>query len=184
MPFIWNYARTQGGTTLHKFWVARNIAAWIWSDWSTGGFVFSDRPAGREWLELIWRALRHDLSKYRWSEAQAFAATIDRLRTTKYDSPGYKDLLATIKPAIDLHYKRNRHHPEHWPNGIADMTHIDRIEMIADWGAAVRRHEDEGKTNAQKLDSSISANAKRFRYDEDTEAELRVFAMRMGLLAD
>lgn len=186
MKFAWGYVRTQVGTTVHKFWVARNICAWIVSDvkrlWS------EDEPmpiaqAFREvkvslalWLRLLRRALLHDLSKYRWDEAKAFAQTIDRLRTTTYGSPGYDDLLKAIKPAISLHYSRNRHHPEFHPKGFAEMTRVDRIEMIADWGAAVRRHDD------GDLDRSLTTNAGRFLYSASDEAVLRGMATRMRLL--
>ena len=47
-----------------------------------------------------------------------------------------------FKPAIDHHYANNRHHPEHWPNGINDMTLMDLIEMLADWKAATARNKN------------------------------------------
>ena len=44
--------------------------------------------------------------------------------------------------ALKHHYEVNSHHPEHFDNGINDMTIIDVIEMLCDWCAATDRHED------------------------------------------
>lgn len=177
---IWGYVRTQASTTLHKFWVARNICVWILSDMRRhvdpdAPFITLLQPINL-WLALLWRALIHDLSKYRWDEAKAFAETIDQLRTTTYGTPDYEELKAQIKPTIELHYSRNRHHPEFHPGGFAEMTRVDKIEMVADWGAAVRRHAD------GDLDRSLTTNAGRFCYGVSDEAFLRSTAKRMGLL--
>jgi len=64
------------------------------------------------------------------------------LGQTVYGSSEYKQLLVEVKPAIDHHYSKNRHHPEHWPNGVEDMTLVDLIEMLADWKAATERNKD------------------------------------------
>jgi hypothetical protein len=51
-------------------------------------------------------------------------------------------LLGKVKPAIEHHYAKNRHHPEHWPNGIDDMTLLDIVEMLSDWRAATERNKN------------------------------------------
>lgn len=180
MKLAWGYIRTQVATTVHKFWVTWNILRFIVSDFSTEFRIPPHRPHWRLYGVLLRRALLHDLSKYRWDEAKAFAETIDQLRTTTYGTDGYQDLLRKIKPAINRHYARNRHHPEFHDGGHGDgfqfMTRVDRIEMIADWGAAVRRHKD------GDLEKSLQTNAERFGYDEAQDAQLRVYAKQMGLL--
>ena len=66
-----------------------------------------------------------------------------------------------MKPALEHHYKENRHHPEHFENGIKGMTLIDLVEMISDWKAASERH------NNGDIIKSIEINQKRFGYSDD-----------------
>jgi hypothetical protein len=63
--------------------------------------------------------------------------------------------------ALDHHYKTNRHHPEHFENGIMGMTVIDLCEMLADWKAATLRH-DNGD-----IFKSIDINQIRFGYSDE-----------------
>ena len=93
-------------------------------------------------FDLIHRGENHDNSKFEEPELSIFANNMHRLAQTKYGSDEYKQLLVEVKPAIDNHYSKNRHHPEHWPNGIEDMTLVDLIEMLADWKAATERNKD------------------------------------------
>lgn len=176
MKLAWGYVRHWGSTTLHKFWVAWNLFRWVLSDYPRA-LKEDDEAAFAVWFALAKRALLHDLSKYRWDEAGGFARTIDQLRTTTYGTDEYRALLRQIKPSISLHYQRNRHHPEWHKDGYAGMTRVDRIEMVADWGAAVRRHAD------GDLEESIAVkNAERFGYGEQDILFLRSTARRMGLL--
>lgn len=64
-----------------------------------------------------------------------------------------------MKSALDHHYASNRHHPEHFVNGINDMTLVDIIEMLCDWKASTLRHND------GNLLKSIETNAERFNMD-------------------
>ena len=125
------------GTTKHKFWVAWYL------------FKFS--------MNLFWRAVFHDISKYYPSEAKGFIKTIHKLKNSTYGSDEYRRLLRQIKPNIDLHYKRHSHHPEHYGDeGIDGMSLVDIVEMWCDWQAAVRRHKD------GDIEKSIETNRKRF----------------------
>lgn len=92
--------------------------------------------------DLIHRGENHDNSKFEEPELSIFAENTSKLGQTVYGSPEYKQLLVEVKPAIDHHYSKNRHHPEHWPNGVEDMTLVDLIEMLADWKAATERNKD------------------------------------------
>jgi hypothetical protein len=106
--------------------------------------------------ELDNRARNHDSSKLESPEKEIFGEHTEELAKTIYGSPEYKELLEKIKPAITHHYAKNRHHTEHWPNGINDMTLIDLIEMLCDWKAATERNKD---GNIRK---SIEINATKY----------------------
>ncbi len=92
--------------------------------------------------ELLRRGAHHDLSKMQDPELETFMTYTHRLKTTTYDSPEYRQCLAEMKPALDHHYAVNRHHPEHFENGIRGMSLIDLLEMFVDWYAATQRHAD------------------------------------------
>ncbi len=70
-------------------------------------------------------------------------------------------MLASIQPAIQKHYKRNSHHPEHYKNGFLDMTELDKLELIADWKSATKRHKN------GNIYKSIEINQERFGYNDE-----------------
>lgn len=107
--------------------------------------------------ELDHRARNHDQSKLESPEAEIFGEYTPELAKTEYGSEEYTALLAKVKPAIDHHYSKNRHHPEHWPSGIDDMTLLDLCEMLCDWCAATERLKN---GNIRK---SIEHNATRYK---------------------
>jgi hypothetical protein len=111
-------------------------------------------------LELDERARKHDQSKLENPEAETFGEYTPLLAETEYGTKEYDELLEKVKPALEHHYANNRHHPEHWPNGINDMTLLDLIEMLADWAAATKRNKN---GNIRK---SIEINAERFGMSE------------------
>lgn len=166
------YAHTQFSNTLHKFWVLRNMLFFCLNHYRCA----ADDRSLKLYLIVIYRGLRHDLSKYRWSEAKYFARTICRLKVAEYGSPEYQQMLADLQPCLCLHYSRNRHHPEHHQHGIEDMNRYDLIEMIADWGAATRR-----SANGD-LKVSIQRNSERFGYDQQMVMLLTDEAELMGLV--
>ena len=112
--------------------------------------------------ELTLRGLNHDLSKLTSPEVEIFAKNTRKLARLKFQnengemSEEYKASLAAISPATAHHYAVNRHHPEHYPNGINGMDLVDIVEMLCDWKAASLRQHD------GNLLKSIEANAKRF----------------------
>jgi hypothetical protein len=106
--------------------------------------------------ELQNRSLNHDNSKFEEPELSIFAANTEKLAKTQYGTPEYKELLAQVKPAIDHHYSKNRHHPEFHRNGVEDMDLVDVVEMLSDWIAATERVKD---GNIRK---SIEINAVRY----------------------
>jgi hypothetical protein len=122
---------------------------------------------------LVDRGVAYDFSKTIDPEVSVFDEFTPKLATSTYGSEEYKGFLAAMKPALDHHYAENRHHPEHYPNGVTDMTLVDLLEMVCDWKAASERHKD------GDIMKSIEINAKRFHITaqlwkilENTVAEL------------
>jgi len=167
--FTQGYVHTQLATTLHKYWVARNIIVWLQEDFSSP----ISQITNLQRCQLLFRALKHDLSKYRWDEAKVFAQNVHKLKQVKYGGEDYQRLLSEVRPALDKHYQRNRHHPEWHANGIADMSFVDKVEMIADWAASCRRN------NGGNLQTSLSKNAQRFAISWPEQMRLQTLATQM-----
>ena len=85
------------------------------------------------------RADLHDLSKYRFDEFEGFVQINQVARKYPY---GSKEYMESIKDnnVVDLHFGRNRHHPEYHANEVNDMTLIDIIEMVCDWSGAAETY--------------------------------------------
>jgi len=109
--------------------------------------------------ELDHRGKWHDYSKFSDEEQKVFSNVLDGKKTAKYGTPEYEEVKRKLAPALEHHYKENRHHPEHFANGISGMTLIDLMEMLADWKAATKRHEDD------KIETSIEINSKKYNID-------------------
>ena len=106
--------------------------------------------------ELDQRAQIHDASKFENPEREIFAENTAKLAVTTYGTPEYDELLKSIQPAITHHYSKNRHHPEHFSNGIEGMDLLDLVEMLADWVSATKRN------SAGNIHKSIDHNEVRF----------------------
>ena len=126
--------------------------------------------------DLLWRAHVHDESKLHPPEVDVFNEYTPKLRDSTYGSEEYRGFLEGMGEGLRHHYAANRHHPEHHPNGIADMTLLDVMEMLADWKAATERHAD------GDLARSIEQNAERFGYGEEMQRLLHTTANEMGWL--
>lgn len=111
--------------------------------------------------DLLDRAMCHDQSKLHAPEVELFDEYTEKLAKVTYGSDEYNGYLAKMKPALDHHYANNRHHPEHYVNGVKDMTLIDLVEMLVDWKAASLRHND---GNVLK---SVSHNQGRFGFSDE-----------------
>lgn len=114
--------------------------------------MFTDR--------LTQRAIDHDKTKLDTPEVECFAKVNDELAKLTYNSDEYKVSLEKLTPALDHHYAKNRHHPQHFEHGIDDMNLVDIVEMFCDWRASTERHHD------GNLLKSIEVNQKRFNYDD------------------
>ena len=109
---------------------------------------------------LTTRGVNQDKSKLDSPEVDLFAEYTEKLSSLDYGSEEYAKNLEALKPALDHHYATNRHHPEHFANGVSDMSLIDLIEMICDWKASSER-----QLNGNLL-KSIEVNAKRFNISD------------------
>lgn len=140
-------------------------------------------------IDLMRRQFTHDRSKLRPPEVSTFAEVTPKLANLTYGSDEYKEMLASMKPALDHHYSHNRHHPEFFESrkksnvinshivmakwaanhgqvlpddihgyenlikfldkkqiehqsSINNMNLFDVLEMLLDWYAATKRHND------------------------------------------
>lgn len=84
-----------------------------------------------EGFALLKRAQVHDNQKFCTAEInslQKLAGTNDNMTNQKYT------MTESDKECIALHWKNNRHHPEHFDN-VDEMTELDIMEMVCDWFA-------------------------------------------------
>jgi len=126
--------------------------------------------------ELAERATTHDLSKTEDPELATFNEYTPKLRTSTYGSDEYKGYLTEMQAGLAHHYEHNRHHPEHFADGVDGMTLIDLIEMLADWKAATERHAD------GDLARSLTIQRERFGLSDQTAAVLANTARHLGWL--
>ena len=115
-------------------WLSPELFRWLWlADQDR-----HQRRVGRMLRviakELEHRQYMHDRSSYEAPE-RLIVARNKRLLFNR--SVGKSTTLmkgaTELLHAVSTHYKKNRHHPEHWSNGVWDMTLVDVIEMVCDW---------------------------------------------------
>ena len=96
-------------------------------------FVYEEiiRPALDERIE------NHDLSKLEDPERSCYDKYIPVLKKCKFGSPEYVAAKQAMrKEGLSHHYAVNRHHTEHFQNGVKGMNLIDLVEHIMDCYAA------------------------------------------------
>lgn len=111
--------------------------------------------------ELLHRQEKHDQSKLEPLEVEAFEEYTSKLRECTYGSEKYNSYLKEMSVPLKNHYANNRHHPEHFEDGIQDMNLIDLLEMIIDWKCSTLRH------NNGDIMKSIELNQERFGYSDE-----------------
>ena len=124
--------------------------------------------------ELQARGMRHDQSKLKPPEKEIFDAVTPKLAGLTYGSDEYKAALVEMGEALRHHYRHNRHHPEHFPGGVTDMSLIDMLEMLCDWKAASERHGN------GDMAESLNINAKRFGIERQLGVILANTAQDLG----
>lgn len=113
------------------------------------------------------RAQYHDATKLMSPELEVFAEYTPKLAKTTFGTEEYTAQLQEMQVALKHHYANNRHHPEHFPNGIRGMNLIDLLEMVADWKASSLRQ------NTGNALVDIEKNQQRFGYSDDLAAILK-----------
>lgn len=124
--------------------------------------------------ELIRRANVHDNSKLESPEKELFDEFTPKLKNCTYGSEDYKEYLKGLRVALEHHYEKNTHHPEHYENGINDFDLFDLVEMFFDWKAATERHAD------GDIFKSIEINKKRFGISEQLSGIMNNTALKLG----
>jgi hypothetical protein len=124
--------------------------------------------------QLLTRAFSHDESKLHPPEKAAFDSLTPFAADEAYGGVGYKARLALLMPALEHHYRHNRHHPEHHRDGVAGMTLVDLMEMLADWAASCERHE------GSAWSTSFEVSCERFEVTGDLKRVLWNTACDLG----
>ncbi len=75
-------------------------------------------------------------------------------------NPAEESAKLKMKLAIHHHNSTNKHHPEAWPGGIAEMPDVYLCEMIADWKA---RSEEFGTSLRDWIDETAT---KRYGFEK------------------
>lgn len=127
--------------------------------------------------ELLDRSTCHDRSKTLPPEVDTFNEFTPKLKTSTYGSDEYRGYLEAMGEGLRHHYAHNRHHPEHFVDGVNDMTLVDLVEMLADWKAATERHDD------GDLARSLDIQQDRFDLTAQLTAILRSTAEHFGWLS-
>jgi hypothetical protein len=126
--------------------------------------------------EALDRSMRHDRSKTEPPEVAVFDEVTPKLALMEYGSEQYRATLREMSDGLAHHYAVNRHHPEHFADGVAGMTLVDLVEMLADWKAATERN------SSGDLATSLAINRDRFGIDEQLDAILANTADHFGWL--
>jgi len=123
---------------------------------------------------LTARAAWHDSSKLIEPEKSGYDQITEQLRDLEYGSDAYRAALKANRPTIDHHYQKNDHHPEHWPNGIADMSLLSIVEMICDWKA------DSERMKQGSIAASLTHNKERFGISDQLAQVLENTVRELG----
>lgn len=113
---------------------------------------------------LIRRAAEHDASKLVEPEWPGVEKYTEPLAKLTFGTPEYDAIMREARPIQILHHAANRHHPEHFENGISGMTLIDLTEMVCDWRAAVEKHQN------GDIYKSIEICQQRYGFSNDLKA--------------
>lgn len=85
---------------------------------------------GRQLDVPLWRLIKHDMSKFLPSEFPHYVIQFYGNFCQKRDNEKH------WKRSLELHYKRNDHHWEHWNKFEGAMAPEAIREMLADWISA------------------------------------------------
>ncbi|HEV2175258.1 MAG TPA: DUF5662 family protein [Nitrospira sp.] len=125
---------------------------------------------------LLARSHCHDRSKTEPPEVEVFNELTPKLKDLVYGTDEYRNCLLAMGEGLRHHYASNRHHPEHFADGVSGMTLIDVVEMLADWKAATERVKD------GDLRKSLAIQAGRFGLSDQLYAILENTALALDWL--
>lgn len=112
------------------------------------------------------RAEKHDDSKLETPELN-WLIDMDREPRYTYGTPEYFDKMKRWQKFFDHHYKRNRHHPDHFANGVHDMNLVDLCEYCCD---IISYYDEMHPEDAIK---TIEAQKERFGFDNQLSDVLK-----------
>ncbi|MEM2159404.1 MAG: DUF5662 family protein [Candidatus Nitrosotenuis sp.] len=92
--------------------------------------------------DLMKRMAAHDRTKLCTDEIHGYAKIQQEMGQIEYGSDEYFKNLEILRETLNAHYRMNRHHPEHYNEGIDGMNLIDLMEMICDWVASSELSKD------------------------------------------
>jgi hypothetical protein len=124
--------------------------------------------------ELGRRGAYHDESKLHEPEKSGYDKLTIALKDVVYGTDEYRAALAEAQPVIEHHYAANRHHPEHYENGIDGMSLLDVIEMLCDWKAASER------TKQGSIAQSLAHNKQRWNISDQLASILENTVKELG----
>lgn len=125
-------------------------------------------------FNLKLRGETHDNSKLHHPEKTGFDEYTPKLKHCTYGSDEYKQFLKELTVVLSHHYENNSHHPEHYEDGIRDMSLMDLIEMLCDWKAAGERHQN------STIRRSLDINKERFNIPDTIQRILENTARELG----
>lgn len=102
------------------------------------------------------RLIIHDDSKIKKEETSCFSRinNSDGMRDPNLGIPD------EIKDMIKVHWRNNRHHPEHFID-YHDMSEVDVIEMVCDWFSRSKQY------GTDFLEFVNTRQANRFHFDDE-----------------
>ena len=116
---------------------------------------------------LMDRIENHDQSKLKKPEVAGFTEFTPKLKDLEYGTEAYKKNLEEMQFFIQHQYENNSHHPEHYENGVNDMSLFDVLEMLMDWWVSTKR----GKNG--DIHKSIDFQQERFGISDQLTQILR-----------
>ena len=144
-----------------------------------------DADIHRENVRHVWEMVRmimeekiqvHDNSKYMSPERECYDKYIPMLRETKYGTAEYYEVRKKMaEEGLNYHYSANRHHPEHFANGIEGMDLFDFLEHVIDCYAA-------SMVSDISYKDGIDSNANRFGYPPELVSILKNTAKRLDFI--
>lgn len=109
------------------------------------------------------RAMTHDNSKTTDEEYKYYKMVNNVNRNDFKTYEAYMDYIKpTLNKGLKHHYENNRHHPEHFDNGVDDMNIVDIIEMMVDWKASIEQ-------NGKNLYEEVEYNFKKYNISEQLQ---------------